>query len=74
MQLNVRMLCGSTGGTSVSDSTLSASVLSSVINDIVGCCAGIRLGERFAVSVSLFFTAFLLDFETVERVSSVNIV
>lgn len=74
MQLNVRMLCGSTGGTRVSDSTLSVSVLSSVSKEMVGCWAGIRLGDRLAVSVSLGFTAFLLDLETAERVSSVSIV
>lgn len=72
MQLNVLMLCGSTGGTRVSDSTLSVSVLSSVSKEMVGCWAGIRLGDRLAVSVSLGFTAFLLDLETAGRVSSVN--
>lgn len=58
-----RILSAATGGTRVSDSMLRLSVLSSEIKEMVGCRAGIRLGDQVAVSASLRGW-FLPGFET----------
>lgn len=41
------------GGTSVRDSTLKVSVLSFEMREMVGCGAGMRLGDKLAVSASV---------------------
>lgn len=58
-QPTARMLSVSTGGTSVSDSTLRVSVLSLEMREMVGCWAGVRLGDKFEVSTSKFLPGFL---------------
>lgn len=63
LQPTVRMLSVSTGGTSVSDSKLSVSVPSLESREMVGCGAGIRLGDKFAVSGSVLLARLLPGFE-----------
>lgn len=53
-------LWGSTGGTRVSDSTLSVSAVSSHSREMLGCWAGVRLGDRLAVSTSRLLAGLLL--------------
>lgn len=55
-----RILSTATGGTRVSDSMLRLSV---EIKEMVGCGAGIRLGDQVAVSTSLL-EWFLPGFKT----------
>ena len=60
MPVRVRRLWGSTGGTRVSDSTLSVSAVSSQSREMVGCWVGMRLGDRLTVSASAFLARLLL--------------
>lgn len=60
MPARVRRLQGSTGGTRVSDSTLSVSAVSSQSREMVGCWAGMRLGDRLTGSASALFARLLL--------------
>lgn len=60
MPVRVRRLWGSTGGMRVSDSTLSVSAVSSQSREMVGCWAGMRLGDRLTVSVSALLARLLL--------------
>lgn len=60
MPVRVRRLWGSTGGTRVSDSTLSVSAVSSQSREMVGCWAGMRLGDRLTVSASALLARLLL--------------
>lgn len=60
MPVRVRRLWGSTGGTRVSDSTLSVSAVSSQSREMVGCWAGMRLGDRLTVSASAPLARLLL--------------
>lgn len=50
--LSVWRLWGWTGGTRVSDSTLSVSAVSSHSREMVGCRVGVRLGDRLTASTS----------------------
>lgn len=58
--VRVWRLWGSTGGTRVSDSTLSVSAVSSQSREMVGCWAGMRLGDRLTVSTSALLARLLL--------------
>lgn len=60
MPVRVRRLWGSTGGTRVSDSTLSVSAVSSQSREMVGCWVGMRLGDRLTVSASALLARLLL--------------
>lgn len=53
-------LWGSTGGMRVSDSTLRVSAVSSQSREMVGCWAGMRLGDRLTVSTSVLLARLLL--------------
>lgn len=64
MPVRLRRLWGSTGGTRVSDSTLSVSAVSSQSREMVGCWAGTRLGDRLAVSTAALLAMFLLGLES----------
>lgn len=59
MPARVWRLWGSTGGTRVSDSTLSVLALSSQSREMVGCGAGMRLGDRLTGSASALFARLL---------------
>lgn len=63
MQPTARMQSVSTGGTSVSDSIPRESELLVEMREMVGCGAGIRLGDRLAVSRSELLPRFLPDLE-----------
>lgn len=60
MAVRARRLWESTGGMSVSDSTLSVSAVSSQSREMVGCWAGMRLGDRVTASPSALLARLLL--------------
>lgn len=62
-QPTARMQSVSAGGTRVSDSMPRESELLVEMREMVGCGAGIRLGDKLAVSASAFLPRFLLDLE-----------
>lgn len=59
MPVRAWRLWWSTGGTRVSDSTLSVSAASSQSREMVGCWAGMRLGDRVTVSTSALLARLL---------------
>ena len=59
MPVRAWRLWRSTGGTRVSDSTLSVSAASSQSREMVGCWAGVRLGDRVTVSTSALLARLL---------------